>query len=83
MEPMQLKNRVALVTGAASGIGKCIAQTYAREGAKVVIADLNLDAGNEVAAEINSEGGVAMAVAMDVTNELSVNEGVERAIQKF
>ena len=49
---MLLKDKIAVVTGAASGIGKEIAITYAREGAKVVIADLNLEGANATAAEI-------------------------------
>ena len=56
---MKLQGKVAIVTGAASGIGKAIAQRFAREGAKVVIADLNLDQANATAAEIKSSGGEA------------------------
>jgi len=74
---MKLKDKVAIVTGAASGIGKAIALRYVQEGAKVAIADLNLDAANAVAAEINAAGGKAMGVAMDVTNEAQVDTGVE------
>jgi len=74
---MKLKDKVAIVTGAASGIGKAIALRYVQEGAKVAVADLNLDAANAVAAEINAAGGKAMGVAMDVTNEAQVDAGVE------
>lgn len=79
---MRLKDKVAIVTGAASGIGKEIAKTYAREGARVVIADLNQTAADAVAAEL---GGPlkALAVAMDVTNEQQVDEGVARTIEQF
>jgi 3-hydroxybutyrate dehydrogenase len=73
---MQLQHKTALVTGAASGIGKAIAQRYAREGAKVGIADLNLDAAEATAAQIRKDGGQAMALAMDVTDEKAVNDGV-------
>jgi len=73
---MKLQDKVAIVTGAASGIGKAIAQRYASEGAKVAIADLNLDAANAAAAEITGTGGTAMGVAMDVTDEAAVNAGV-------
>jgi len=74
---------VALVTGAASGIGKDIAETFAREGAKVVIADVSFDAAQAAAAEIQKAGGVALAVAMDVTQEQQVDAGVAEAIDAF
>jgi len=79
---MRLKDKVAIVTGAASGIGKEIARAYAREGARVVIADLNQTAADAIAAEL---GGPlkALAVAMDVTNEQQVEEGVARTIEQF
>ncbi|MCW8450085.1 3-hydroxybutyrate dehydrogenase [Legionella quinlivanii] len=80
---MKLQNKVAVVTGAASGIGKEIALLYASEGAKVVIADLNLDQAEQVVSEIKSKGGEAMAVAMDVTNEQQVDEGIESVVKKF
>ena len=57
---MKLQNKSALVTGAASGIGKAIALLFAREGAKVAIADLNLDAANATAQEIRAAGGQAL-----------------------
>ena len=74
---MRLKDKVAIVTGAASGIGREIALAYAREGAKVVIADLNQAAADKTASEIKSKGGVALGVVMDVTNEAQVDAGVE------
>jgi 3-hydroxybutyrate dehydrogenase len=79
---MRLKDKVAIVTGAASGIGKEIARAYAREGARVVIADLNQTAADAIAAEL---GGPlkALAVAMDVTNEQQVEAGVARTIEQF
>lgn len=80
---MQLKNKVALITGAASGIGKEIAMEFAREGAKVCIADLMLDAATATANEINASGGSAMAVAMNVTEEAQVDKGVADTVAKF
>jgi len=80
---MRLKDKVAVVTGAASGIGKEIAIVYAREGAKIAIADLNLEQAQLAADEIKANGGIAMAVAMDVTNEEQVNKGIDEVADKF
>ncbi len=80
---MRLQDKVAIVTGAASGIGREIAGVYAREGAKVVIADINIQAANEVARTIHTQGGQAMAVAMDVTSEDQVNAGVLAAVDSY
>jgi len=80
---MKLKDKVCIVTGAASGIGKEIAATYAREGAKVVIADLNKEAAQAAADAIKAAGGQAMAVAMDVTSEEQVNAAVAEAVAAF
>lgn len=80
---MQLNNKVALITGAASGIGKEIAIEYARQGASVVIADLVLTAAQATAEAINQSGGKALAVAMDVTSETQVEQGVAAAVAHF
>lgn len=80
---MKLEGKSAIITGAASGIGKEIALTYAREGARVAIADLNLDAANGTAAQIRDAGGQAMGVAMDVANEDQTNAGVEAVAAKW
>jgi 3-hydroxybutyrate dehydrogenase len=80
---MKLKDKVCIVTGAASGIGKEIAATYAREGAKVVIADLNKDAAQAAADAIQAAGGQAMAVAMDVTSEEQVNAAVAEVVAAY
>ena len=68
---MKLNGKVAVVTGAASGIGLEIAQTFAREGAHVVVADLNLPQAQAAAEEIGKVGPKAMGVAMDVADELA------------
>jgi 3-hydroxybutyrate dehydrogenase len=80
---MRLKNKSAIITGAASGIGKDIALVFAREGAEVAIADLNMAAADAVAKEIQAAGGNAMAVAMDVTSESAVNDGVAAVVAKY
>ena len=80
---MKLKDKSAIVTGAASGIGKDIALVFAREGAKVAIADLSLDAANTAASEIRAGGGQAIGVAMDVTSEQQVNDGVAAVAEAF
>jgi 3-hydroxybutyrate dehydrogenase len=77
---MKLQDKVCIVTGAASGIGREIAFTFAREGGKVVIADLNQDAAQAVADAIIKAGGAALAVAMDVTSEEQVNAAVARVV---
>jgi 3-hydroxybutyrate dehydrogenase len=79
----RLQDKVAIVTGAASGIGKEIALTFVREGARVVIADLNKAAADAAAAEIAEAGGQAISVAMDVSDEDAVNRGIEEAIAAF
>ena len=79
---MKLDGKVALITGAASGIGHGIAKRYVAAGGRVVIADLNLDAANAAAKELGGEKE-AIAVAMDVTNEDQVNAGVEKTVSTF
>ena len=80
---MKLHEKSAIVTGAASGIGREIAALFAREGAKTAIADLKQDAADAAASEIVAKGGVAMGVAMDVTDEQQVNDGVETVVARF
>lgn len=80
---MTLEGKVALVTGAASGIGKRIAEVYARNGASVAIADLNLDGANATAQELVAAGGKAIGVKMDVTSESDVDNGVAAVIKAF
>jgi 3-hydroxybutyrate dehydrogenase len=77
---MKLDSKSALVTGAASGIGKEIALAYAREGARVAIADLKLEAAEGVAEQIRAAGGQALGIGMDVTNEQQVDAGVAAVV---
>jgi 3-hydroxybutyrate dehydrogenase len=78
-----LEGKVAVVTGAASGIGKAIAQTLAAEGAIVAIADLKLEAANAVVREITAQDGRAIGVAMDVTVEAEVDRGIDAVVAEF
>lgn len=80
---MKLRNKSALITGAASGIGKDIALTFAREGARVAIADLNKEAAEATAAQIRDSGAQAVGIAMDVTDEKAVNDGVAAVVAAF
>ena len=80
---MQLKDKVAFITGSASGIGKEIAIVFAQEGAKIVIADLNKEAADATAAELQKTGAQAIGVGVDVTNEDQVNAAVEEAAKAF
>ena len=80
---MRLNNKIAIITGAASGIGKRIAEVFASEGAKVVIADLNLTQANAAAKEIQSKNGQAMGIKMDVTQETDVDNGISQVIETY
>lgn len=80
---MKLQGKSAIITGAASGIGKDIALVFAREGASVAIADLNLQAANATAAELTAAGHKALGVAMDVADEAAVEAGVAAVVKAF
>ncbi|HMR33435.1 MAG TPA: 3-hydroxybutyrate dehydrogenase [Geminicoccaceae bacterium] len=80
---MRLKDKVALVTGAASGIGKAIAALYAAEGAAVAIADLDQDGADATARELRDKGGKAVGIAMDVTSEQQVEAGFAKLADAF
>ncbi|MBL0162676.1 MAG: 3-hydroxybutyrate dehydrogenase [Xanthomonadales bacterium] len=80
---MQLEGKVALITGAASGIGKRIAEVYARNGAAIAIADLNLEGAQATAREIKDAGGKAIGVKMNVTDESEVDDGVAEVIKQL
>lgn len=78
-----LKNKVALVTGARRGMGKSHALVLAAQGAKVVVTDIDLDECKKVAEEIKSSGGEAMALKMDVSNKAEVDQVFDEAIKQF
>lgn len=80
---MLLKDKHAFITGSASGIGREIAEVFAREGAKVVIADLNKEAADKTAAEFKAKGAQALGVAVDVTSEEQVDQAVKAATDAF
>ena len=78
-----MNGKVALITGAASGLGKAIAELYAKHGVTVAIADINQQAADKVAADITAVGGKAIGVAMDVTDEAAVNAGTDKVVATF
>ena len=78
---MKLADKIAVITGAAGGIGRAMAERFVSEGARVAICDLNADAAGSTAATLNQNfPGQALAVAMDVTSELSVNQGIAKIV---
>ncbi len=80
---MRLDGKVAIVTGAASGIGRRIAEVYAQHGAAVAIADLDPQGADAAAAALNDAGGKAIGVRMDVTSEAEVDAGVDAVVEKL
>lgn len=80
---MRLKDKVAVVTGAGSGIGKAIAEKFAQEGAKVIIADIDIDTAELTVKEIKNKGHEAMAVAMNVTDEEQVEAAIAKVITAY
>lgn len=81
---LDLNGKICIITGAASGIGKAIAKRYVEGGAKVAIADLDLEKAQETAKALTAEGpGQAMGVKMDVTDEVAVNAGVKEVAEAW
>ncbi len=80
---MRLQDKVAVVTGAASGFGEGIARRFAAEGAKVVLADLNDQAGASIASEIGAAGGAAAYIHADVTDRAQVKAMIGAAVDRF
>ena len=81
--PGRLQNHVAIITGAGSGFGESMAQTFAREGAKIVVADLNIDAATRVAAALNAAGHEAIATRVDVSKSNDMRDLVAAALARF
>jgi NAD(P)-dependent dehydrogenase (short-subunit alcohol dehydrogenase family) len=80
---LRLDGKVAMITGAGSGQGRAAALLFARQGAAVTVAELNPEAGLDVAGQIRSEGGRAVAVSCDVALAGQVEEAVERTVSEF
>jgi len=80
---VRLKDKVALITGGARGIGQAIALAFAKEGADIVVADVNLEVAQKTASEIESLGRKALALEMDVTNYEKVEEGINKILDKM
>jgi NAD(P)-dependent dehydrogenase (short-subunit alcohol dehydrogenase family) len=80
---VKLEDRVALIIGGASGLGRASAEACAGEGARVMIADVDENGGNRVVSNLRSGGGSASFVSSDVTNELSVKQAVQTTVREF
>lgn len=80
---MKLQNKVAVVTGAGSGMGKAIAVLFAQEGARVVLADINPETVKAVASEIQGNGGVATSTKADVTKEQDIQNMIDLAVNTY
>jgi NAD(P)-dependent dehydrogenase (short-subunit alcohol dehydrogenase family) len=80
---MRLKDKVAIITGGGSGIGRASAELFAREGAKVVVADFNEKAGQEAVAAIRQAGGEAIFVPVDVSDSAQVQRLVDTTLQAY
>lgn len=80
---MRLKDKVAIITGAAQGIGRATAETFAREGAKVVVADVHETQGAKTVEAIRGQGGMARFQQVDVTDPQSVQQMVDATIEAF
>ena len=78
-----IKGRVALITGAASGMGKATAQVFAAEGARVVVTDINEGEVKNVSEQIESDGGEALAISLDITDEEQIKECISKSIKSF
>ncbi|MEH6940287.1 glucose 1-dehydrogenase [Bacillus sp. JJ722] len=79
----RLNHKVAVITGAGAGLGKAITMLYAKEGAKVVIADMDMETAEQTVREITENGGQAIAVKTDVTEEEDIQNMYNKAIEKF
>jgi len=81
--PGRVDGKVALVTGGASGIGRATALTFAREGAKLVVADMNTDGGQQTVHMITENGGEAIFVQVDVTSTSAVEAMLSKTVETY
>src|SRR5215470_15401070 len=79
----RVEGKVALVTGGASGIGRATALTFAREGAKLVVADMNADGGQQTVHMITEKGGEAIFVRTDVSQAVEVQALISKAVETY
>ena len=80
---MRLRNKIAIVTGGSSGIGKASSILFAKEGAKIIVADINDKAGEDVARMIKEKSGEATFVHCDVTKENQARDLISKAVEKY
>lgn len=80
---MKLKGKVAIVTGAAGGMGQAIAELYATEGAKVIVADLNIEGAESVAQAIEANGGEAKALQVNVAKQQDIDTMIDTAVNEY
>ena len=80
---MRLTDEIAIITGGGQGIGEAIARRFAKEGAKIVIAEINGETGEKVASSINEEGGKAISIAIDVSDSKAVDLMVEKTLEQL
>lgn len=80
---MQVKNKIVIITGAGSGIGKATAMHFAHHGAKVVVSDINLESAQKVTQEIESNGGTSLAIETNVTDFSAVENLIQQTVKAF
>lgn len=80
---MILQDKVAVITGAGSGFGKLTSELFAKEGAKIVAVDFNIESAEKTAAEIKSNGGSAIAIKADVSSEEDVKNFIQKAVDEY